>query len=716
MSENKLLVNAVGQPLNRIEGNEKVTGKAKYAAEYYFKDIAYGVLVTSTITKGNIVEIISKAAEKSDGVLAVISHLNAPKVPGYEKNPASALPIFSGKEFKLFQNDEIYFDHQPVAMVIANSLEQARFAASLIKIKYKKTTHQTDIHQNLDEAVTPDKPADYLRGKVDACKNSSVKIEQEYQTSLQVHNPMEPHAATAYWEGDDKLFIFNKTQAVKTTQQQFAQYFKLKPENVQVQAPYVGGAFGSSSRMWPHEMAAVMAAKKVKRPVKVVLERSQVFNLVGYRPYSLQKYTIGATADGLITGIKQEAFGSTSRYEQFIERIMEPTKSMYNCANVQTTYKLIPLDVSTPCPARGPGETSGSFAMESAIDELAYALKMDPLDLRLKNFSDTDLFNNLPWSSNYLLECYHLGAEKFGWQKRNSMPRSMQNGEMLVGMGMSAGIYKAERVPASAGITMFADGKVLIRSSVADTGPGSATILTQIAADALGIDVKSISIKWANSAYPFAPPQFGSHTTASTGSAVHAAALALKEKFAELDNSHPSESLPYLDILKKYGLPELAAITESNPGDENKKYSGKSFCANFVEVEVHPLTCEIRVTRVVSVIDAGKIINHKTAHSQILGSVTWGIGIALMENGVVDHRFGRYVNNNLAEYYVPVNADIPAIDVHFIDKSDEYIDPIGAKGLGEIALIGFTAAVANAVYHATGKRIRQLPITADKLL
>lgn len=292
----------------------------------------------------------------------------------------------------------------------------------------------------------------------------------------------------------------------------------------------------------------------------------------------------------------------------------------------------------------------------------------------------------------------------------------MFNGEKLVGMGMSAGIYKSERAPASAGITMLADGRVVIQSSVADTGPGSATIMTQIAADALGVDVNLVSIEWASSTFPFAPPQYGSHTTASTGSAVHDAAIALKKKFAELNELEATSSLPYTQILEKYSLQQLNVITESKPGEESKQYSGKSFCANFVEVEVHPLTCEVRVTRVVSVIDSGKIINRKTAHSQVLGSVVWGIGIALMEEGIIDHRYGRHVNNDLAEYHVPINADIPDIDVHFIDKDDTHIDPIGAKGLGEIALIGFTAAVANAVYHATGKRIRQLPITSDKLL
>ncbi|MDB5009222.1 MAG: aldehyde oxidase and xanthine dehydrogenase molybdopterin binding protein [Mucilaginibacter sp.] len=715
----KIAINnkAIGQPISRVEAYAKVTGSARYAADYHFNDLAYGVVITSTIAKGRILEIDSKFAEQLPGVLTVMSYLNAPDVPGYGHNPMSAIPIFAGKEFKPFLDNQIHYNLQPVALVIANALEQAQYAASLVKIRYEAEEHHTDIHNQINKAITPDKPSDYTRGQTDAWKNAPVKIEKEYQTPLQVHNPMEPHATTAYWEGNDRLYIFNKTQGVKTTRQQFAKYFNLKEENVKVLSPFVGGAFGSSSRMWPQEMAAVMGAKKVQRPVQVALQRRQVFNMVGYRPASVQKYAIGANVDGTLTGINHEAFGSTSQYEQFMERILEPTKSMYNCANVHTTYKLVPLDMSTPCPTRGPGETSGSFAMESAMDELAYALHMDPLELRLKNFTTSDPLKNQPWSSNYLKECYEIGAEKFGWNKRNPVPGSMHNGEMLVGLGMSAGIYKAERAPAAASIKVLADGSALIRCSVADTGPGSVTIMTQIAADALAIPADRVKIEWANADLPEAPPQYGSHTTASTGSAVHDAGIALKQKFADLAHLNDrSKPINYTDILKQHNLPELEATAASKPGPENEKHSGKSFSAHFVEVQVHPLTCEVRVTRVVSVVDAGKIMNHKTAHSQVLGSVVWGIGIALMEEGIVDHRTGRYVNNNLADYHVPVNADLPNVEVHFIDRDDPVIDPMGAKGLGEIGLIGFTAAVANAVYHATRKRIRQLPITPDKLL
>ncbi|WP_299288216.1 xanthine dehydrogenase family protein molybdopterin-binding subunit [uncultured Mucilaginibacter sp.] len=717
MNQNNTSQGFVGKPIKRVEGLEKVTGTAKYAAEYPLKDLAYGVIISSKIVKGRILEINSQQAEQLPGVLAVISHLNSPEVPGRDISPASAIPIFSGNEFKPFQNDQIRFNLQPAAMVIADTLQLAQYAATLVSVRYEEEAHETDLEKQLEFAVKPDKPSDYLRGDASAWKHAPVILEQEYQTPIQVHNAMEPHAATAYWEGEH-LFIFNKTQSVKTTQQQFAQYFNLKPENVHVHAPFVGGAFGSSSRMWPHEMAAVLGAKKVKRPVQIALSREQVFNMVGYRPHSVQKYNIGAHAEGKILGINHEAYGLTSRYEQFMERILDPTKSMYNTANINSVYKLVPLDVNTPCPARGPGETSGSFAMESAVDELAYQLKMDPLEFRLKNFAETDLNKNVPWSSNHLKECYRIGAEKFGWQQRNSLPGSTKIGEILVGTGMSAGIYKSERTPSEASLKIFDDGKVLIQSSVSDNGQGSATILTQIAADALGVDLSQIQIEWADSKFPMAPPQYGSHTTNSIGSAIYEAALALKKKLADLNQSSEADlkRIDYGFLLKKHNLKELEASVESKPGDEKDQYSSKSFCANFVEVQIHAETREVKVTRVVSVIDCGRIINHQTAHSQALGSIVWGIGIALMEEGIIDHNFGRYVNNNLTDYHVPVNADVPNIEIHFIEKPDDIATPIGTKGLGEIALIGFSAAVANAVFHATGKRIRQLPITLDKLL
>jgi xanthine dehydrogenase YagR molybdenum-binding subunit len=730
-------INAV----DRIEAIAKVTGNARYAAEYKPENRAYGVLVTSTIAKGKIKSINSKKAEMLPGVLSVLTHLNRPQVPGWQK-PAGKEENsrVEGQEFRVFYDNRIYYDHQPVALVIADTFERATHAATLVEVTYLKESHQTDIFVNHSKAIKPKREKDYSRGSKNAFDSSSVKMDAEYTTPIQVHNPMEMHAATVSWNGLNSLKDYNKTQAVKITQSDIVKAFELKPEDVEVISPFVGGAFGSSSRIWPPEMAAILGAKMVGRPVTIVATRDQVFNMVGYRPASIQKMRLGAEIDGTLKFISHEVIGGTSTYEEFTERITDPTRAFYQCENLYTSYQLLPLDLSTPCWTRGPGETSGSFALESAMDELSYTLNMDPLDLRLKNYADKDPQNGLPWSSNYLKDCYQKAADKFGWKKRNPAPRSMKSGNWLLGMGMSGGIYKADRSEASASATLHLDGSLLVQSSVADVGPGSATVLTQIAADAFGVGIKQVEFKWGNSSFPKAPGQFGSHTTASVGSAVHDAVKSLQIKMKELAinaagsltsgadtkdfffengmivNRNSLKKLSYADLLKHAKLSELKVVVDSKSGSEKEQFSSKSFCAQFVEVLVHPETGVVKVNRVVTAVDAGKIINYKTATSQVYGSVVWGIGISLMEEGIIDHRYGRYVNNALADYHLPVNADIPDIEVIFIDKPDSILSPVGVKGLGEIGLIGFSAAVANAVYHATGKRIRSLPITADKLM
>ena len=731
----------IGAPLSRIESRLKVTGAAKYAAEYNLPDITYGVLITSTIAKGRIKTLYTLVAEKAPGVLAIITHLNAPKVPGNSSNVNNEGSRVEGQEFRVFYDDKIYHNQQPIALAIAETLEQANFAAALVKVAYIQEPHQTDINTNIAKAYKPKRVDDYSRGEPDAYRKAPVVIEQEYETPIQVHNPLEMHAATAIWERDDKVIVYNKTQAVKIAQKDIMKSFNLKEENVVIHSPFVGGAFGSSSRVWPQEMAAILGAKKVNRPVMVMAKRDQQFNMVGYRPRSLQKIGLGATKEGILTGTTHEALGLTSTYEQFTERIVDPTKAMYQCPNLNTVYRLVPLDMSTPCWTRGPGETSGSFALESAMDELAYALHMDPLTLRIKNYANKDPENGKSWSSKFLRECYEQGAAQFGWQNRNPQPGSMRAGEMLVGMGMASGVYKATRDPAKASIKLNLDGSVLVQTSVADNGQGSATIFTQIAAETLDLDLNKVTFEWGNSTFPEAPGQFGSHTTSSVGSAIYDVCTALKLRLQELavgqinttwEKTEPSalvsqngfvmlatdksQQIAFADILKQHNLPELEVTKESKGGPEQEKFSSKSFCANFVEVHVHPTTGVVRVNKVVSAVDAGKIMNYKTAQSQVIGSVVWGIGHALMEESVIDHRFGRHITKDLAEYHVPTNADIPNIEVILIDKRDAIMGPIGAKGIGEIPLVGFTAAVANAVFHATGKRIRELPITPDKLI
>ncbi|KAA6439039.1 xanthine dehydrogenase family protein molybdopterin-binding subunit [Dyadobacter flavalbus] len=738
MDKNKLHYDP-DKTVSRIEGKAKVTGTARYAAEYKPEGTLYGVLVTSTISKGSIKDIDSKKAESSPGVVTVLTHLNRPDVPGWNKEQKAQSRV-EGQEFRVFFDNRIYYNHQPVALVIADTLERAGFAAGLVNVTYHKEPHQTDFTANRDKAYKPKRTEDYSRGSDLAFQSAAVQIKAEYTTPLQVHNPMEMHAATVEWKASGKLTDYNKTQAVKMARKEIATAFDIQEDAIEVHAPFVGGAFGSSSRVWPQEMAALLGARKVGRPVKVMAKRDQVFNMVGYRPASVQQFSIGAEKNGTLTAIRHEVIGSTSAYEEFTERITDPTRSLYACPNLHTTYKLLALDMSTPCWTRGPGETSGSFALECAMDELSYALKMDPVELRLKNFAEKDPESGLDWSSNYLKACLQKAGESFGWGKRNPVPGSMTSDGWQLGMGMSSGIYKSDRSPATASATLRPDGSLVVQSSVADVGPGSATVMTQIAADAFGTRISKVEFQWGNSMFPTAPGQFGSHTTASVGSAVHDAVKALQKRLKELAANTENAPLygrntddlvvengmvtdkekqgkwSFSELLSQNKLSELKVTTESRSGNEKEQFSGKSFCAHFVEVLVHPLTGTVKVSRVVTAIDAGRIINHKTATSQVYGSVIWGIGVSLLEEGIVDHRFGRYVNNDLASYHLPVNADVPSIEVIFIDKPDPVINPMGTKGLGEIGIVGFSAAVANAVYHATGKRVRSLPITADKLI
>lgn len=732
--------------LDRVDGRVKVTGAATYSAEYTVHGLVYAVLVTSTIAKGSITAIDTAAAEAAPGVLAVISHLNSPGVPGW---PAAKQPperAAAGTAFRVFYDPLVYFDGQPVAMVVADTRERAVHAATLVRVSYQRENHQTHFEQNHDRAVVPlnvqrskNSPfADYTRGAADVWNASEVKIEAEYTIPTQHHQPMEPHAIIAAWEGDDKLTVYDKNQGVKSAQGQLAQAFKLPRENVQVISTFIGGAFGSGIRVWPHTIAAVLAAKAVKRPVKLVLGREQMFTSVGYRPYTVQKLKMGADQSGKLTAMVHEGTGQTSLYEEHLERTVLATRVMYACPSVQTRYRLLNLDVSTPTWMRGPGDATGMFALESAMDELAFALKIDPLEFRVRNYAESDPERNLPWSAKSLRECYELGAEKFGWKNRRPEPGALTADGRLVGYGMASSLYGFHRHPSKARAAILANGSVIVQSATMDIGPGTGTAMTRIAAKVMGVSTKTVRFDLGRSNLPDAPGQNGSSTIPSVGSAVHTACESLKSKLVALAGEMSADFRPgtavvarngrlyassedmtgiaYVDILRYHKLSELDATEESKPGPERDQYSMYSFGCHFVEVQVHPLTGEVRVTRVVTCADVGAIINYKTARSQSIGGVVGGIGMALMEESVMDHRFGRYATADFASYHMPVHADIPAIEVYYADKPDRHVNPIGSKGLGEIAIVGVAAAVANAVFNATGKRIRRLPITPDKLI
>ncbi|WP_207496456.1 xanthine dehydrogenase family protein molybdopterin-binding subunit [Aridibaculum aurantiacum] len=727
--------------LDRVDGRAKVTGAAKYSAEYELPKLVHAVLVESKIAKGTIASIEYKKAEKAPGVIAVLSHVNAPKVPGYDTGDNPAKPPTLGQPLRVFYDNKIYFSGQPIAIVVADTFERALHAATLVNVQYNKEAHETDLYENISKGVTPrnQRGADYKRGEANAYKNAPVQIEAEYIMPIEVHNPMELHSTIAVWNAN-KLMVYDKTQGVKATQRSLMDAFKLKEEDVQVNADFVGGGFGSALRTWPHVIATVLAAKHVDRPVKLMLTRPQMFTMVGYRPYAIQKIGLGATKDGKLTGITHEAIGNTSTYEEFTEGVVNMSRFMYDCPNVNTVYKIVPLDLSTPTWKRGPGEATGAFALESAIDEMAYAVNMDPVEFRLKNYAETDPQRNLPFSSKFLKQAYQMGADAIGWNKRNPKPRSIKEGEWLVGYGMGSGVFNAGRGRATVRAVLLADGSLVIQSAVSDSGPGTATAMTGIAAETMGMSPARITFEMGDSSLPPGPTQGGSTTVSTLGSAVYDVCVALQQKlldmavakhtaFANLQlkdvtfndgtiapANNAAASVSLTSLLQQHNLPEVEITIESQGGDERQKYSIYSFSVHFTQVHVHPTTGVVRVKRAITVADAGKIVNKKTAGNQMIGGVVGGIGMALMEEAVVDHRFGRIVNNNFADYHVPVHADVPHVEVLFVDKKDPIINPIGSKGLGEIAIIGYAAAVANAIYHATGKRIRELPITPDKLI
>jgi xanthine dehydrogenase YagR molybdenum-binding subunit len=740
----------IGKPLDRVDGRLKVTGAARYAAEWQLPHVSYGVLVTSTIARGKVAELDTRAAEKAPGVLAVLTHRNTPRIPGRVEVPGTPDPPV-GRPMQPLQDDVIYHNGQPVAVVVADTFERATHAAALVRVRYHAEPAVTTFEAAQPHAFAPSAPRggggdskppkDYDRGEPDkAFADAAVRLEQTYTLPTEHHNPMEPHATVAVWEGS-KLTLYDKTQGVDVTQNQVAKALGMPREDVRVISPFVGGAFGTGLRSWVYVLIAALAARQVGRPVKLVLTRAQMFTLTGFRPHAVQKIRLGATRDGKLTALLHEATSQTSTYEEYRETIVNPSHFLYACPNVRTHYRLAAMNVNTPAPMRGPGQATGLYALESALDELAIALAIDPVELRRRNYADSDPETGKPWSSKSLRECYQAAAERFGWARRDPRPRSMRDGRLLVGWGMATATWPTHVHAASARVRIQADGTAVVRSATADIGPGTYTAMTQIAAAALGLPVGRVRFELGDSRLPEAPVQGGSMTVASVGSAVHDAALAARAEVLRLASGdgrsplhkatphhvaaadgrlfwkdEPTRGEAYADILRRHGKEAIDLTHHPRPSEEARRFSSHAFGVHFVEVRVDPDLCTVRVARVVSAFGAGRIINPKTAHSQIIGGIVGGIGMALLEETVWDPRNARVVNANLADYHVPVDADVPELDAFFVEEHDPHVNPLGAKGIAELALVGVAPAVANAVYHATGKRVRDLPITPEKLL
>jgi len=726
----------LGKETTRVDGIAKVTGKAKYTAEFQVPHVAYGFIVLSTVAKGRITAIDTRVAEQAAGVVRVFTHLNAGrlgKAPAADAPPQWSWPL---------QSDRVFFNGQPIALVVAETYEQARHASRLVKVSYQREAHATDLEAVLDRAQPdPNTAKGAPRGNPTAAlQAAAIKIESEYRIPIEHHNPIEPHAAIAFWEGD-QLTVFDKTQNVYGVQSHLAEGLGVPAENIRVVSPFVGGAFGSSLKPNFYPSLTAMAARELKRPVKVVLTRAQMFTAHGYRPQTIQKVALGADRNGKLQAVVQEAFHNTSSFESFSDNTTGFIKQVYACPNLHMPLKVAPTDLATPTWMRAPGAVSGMFALESAMDELAYALKIDPLQLRLINYAEVDPESGKPFSSKALRECYRLGAEKFGWKNRNPEPRSMRDGKLLVGWGMASSVWGAMQMPASARVTYRADGTASVTSATSDIGPGTYTVMTMIAAEFLGLRLDQVKFELGDTRQPQAPAQGGSWTTSSVGSAVRGAALAITAKLLELANQdassslrgvaatdvemldgrlrakgEPSRSIDIAEVMKRAGTSEITDVHNSTPSPERAKYASLAHGAQFVEVKVDPDLGTIRVTRVIEITACGKILNPLASHSQEIGGVVWGIGMALEEATEVDHRTGRIMNASLQHYHVPVNADIHSIETIFVEEDDTIVNPLGVKGMGELGMVGIPAAIANAVYHATGKRIRDLPITPEKLL
>jgi len=728
----------VGTPTSRVDGRAKVTGSAKYAGEFTADGLLHGFVVEATIPRGRIARLDASAALKVQGVIDVFTHANRPQLANRDEAWKDEVAP-EGSPFRPLYDDKIKFNGQPIALVVARDWETAKFAATLVRVDYEQQTFVTDLEAELGSAAELDKPHEPRGDAASALAKAAVRHKADYVIPTEHHNPMELYATTAVWEGEGRLTVYDKTQGVQNVHKFLCGVFDKKPGDIRVVSPYVGGAFGSGLRPQYQVVLATLAALALKRPVRVVLTRHQMYGL-GYRPMTIEHVALGAAADGALDAVSHDAVAVSSRYEDFARNDAGWAEQLYRSSNSRSSHKLVHLDVSTPSDMRAPGAASGVCALECAMDELAVALKLDPVELRLKCYSDRDQSEDLPYSSKQLRECYAQGADTFGWSKRNPEPRSMRDGKELVGWGMATGVWEALQMPVAARIVLTSNGHAEVSCAASDIGTGTYTIVAQVAADALGLPIENISVRLADSTLPQAPVEGGSWMAASSAHAVLAAAEDIRRELAALaksmpgsplagvdatnvtlvdggivDNGEHSRSVSIADAMRHGGL-ERIEKEKLNQFDEDKSHARNTHSAVFAEVKVDEELGVVRVTRVVSAVAAGRILNTKTGRSQIMGSVVWGIGMALHEETVMDHRFGRIMNANIAEYHIPVNADVYDIDVIFVEERDDLINRLGIKGIGEIGIVGVPAAIANAVYHATGKRIRRFPITLDKLL
>jgi xanthine dehydrogenase YagR molybdenum-binding subunit len=735
----------IGTALSRVDGIDKVTGAAHYSAEYAAEGLLYGVAVSSAIAKGKIISIDEKAARNVPGVVEIITHRNRPHIAWFDSNYQDQVAP-PGSPFRALYNTEVHFSGQPLALVLAETFEAARYAASLVDISYEAEPHNVSFKTALDEKFLPSKTrnnfkAPKARGDAPtAFAAAPIKLDAEYHLATEHHNPMEMHATTVVWDGDGKITVYDKTQGSQNIQTYISNIFGFAADKVRVVNAYVGGAFGSGLRPQYQVYLAVLAAKALQRSVRVVMTRQQMFTHV-HRPEAVYHVQLGADSNGKLTSIMGDATTSTSRFEDNMENIVIWGMMNYDCPNASGQYTIAPRDTYTSGDMRAPGAATGMTLFEIAIDEMAEAANLDPLDFRLLNYSDTEAMNGLRFTSKALREAFQQGAEAFGWSQRSATPRSMKEGSDLIGWGVASGIWDALFSKTTVRAKLTSNGHLEVATATSDIGTGTYTIMTQVAAGTLGLAPEQITARLGDSALPASPIEGGSWVAASTGAAVQMACLAIGAKLIEAAQSipggplgaitaeeadfiegnivlkrDPTKRVSFIEAMRSANLPSIEAEETAVPQKGKEKKARNTHSAVFAEVKVDEDLNVVRVTRIVIGVAAGRIINPKTARSQIIGGVVMGIGMALHEETFADLRFGRFMNHNLSEYHVPAHTDIGDIEVIFVDEPDPEVTPIGVKGVGEIGIVGTAAAVANAIYHATGKRVRSLPITIDKLL
>ncbi|GAA4355205.1 xanthine dehydrogenase family protein molybdopterin-binding subunit [Hymenobacter saemangeumensis] len=755
----------VGQPLDRVDGREKVTGKARYSAEFPLPGLLYAVLATSPIAKGRVLSIDAAVATREPGVVAVLTHLNMPRLARTPNTPEAKKDTSAPMMFMPLTTDEIFYANQPVALVLADTWERAKHAATLLDVKYQAAAPVAAYTHPKAELFDPlavqdgKQPGHTSRGDAQAAMASApVKLSGTFTHPVYHHNPMETGSTTAHWEAPDRLTVYESTQGVTRTQTSLSKMLGLPREQVRVVTKYLGGGFGCKGSCWPHTVLTVQAAKAVGRPVKLMLTRQQQFTSMGHREDQTQTLALGASRDGKLLSLIHRKTSTTSPWDNYAEPNSRVINLLYACPNFEAKYDMARANVMTSTFTRAPGEAPGSFAIETLLDDLAHELNLDPLEIRLRNYADKDYSVDKPWSSKSLKQCYARGAELIGWSKRNPRPGATRDGRYLLGLGMATATYPVHNSQGTARVRLYADGHAVVQSGATDLGTGTYTVMTQVAADALGLPPDKVRFELGDTTLPTAPNSGGSVAAGTVSSSIFMAvqdvwAKLIKQAAADKKSplfqakaedvevvkgrlqlkKSPAKGENFAELMNRAQLTDVEGLAQgkygagyetglaASPADSGHKddkagHSMHSFGAHFCEVRVDQELGIARVTRWVSVIGAGRILNAKTARSQIIGGAVFGIGSVLMEETIRDQRYARYTNADLAGYHIPVNADIPDMTVEFVEEKDPYINAMGVKGIGEISTVGVAAAVANAIFNATGKRVRSLPITPEKLM